>query len=481
VTTFPSANYLQDSARTETEVKAALEAWLATTKQLPGGSDITTLTIASGVVTPVTGMLQLETEGAAASDDLTNVIQTNLPPGWLLFLSTASSAHDVIIKHAAGGAGQIRTVNGADFTLLDNTMWILLRRNGTLWDEVSRSYGSQAAAHRAFYATPGFGPNTFTGRQEWAKGANIASAATLAPGIDGNYFHVTGSVTITAIATMAAGTRILLEFEASVTLTNNDTSFKLLNGSYTTKAGDVLEFVSEGLGNWRQASGPVSTSGSFLLDTVSINEDFQTVSAAISQNAINTFTYPWQFMGNNSGTVVRVTDVRGVFDALGAALGNSGIQMVTEGGSPALWFSTTLTPTIVFRAGRRGATGSGTETTTTRRIGLMDSMPSSGLPTNGIWVEFVAGNYFGRCRASGTSSAAIDLGVATADAVMDLFEIRVVTAGLVNFFCNRVFRGSITTNIPTAALGLVGYHEPNGVNATNAGFRIDCFGGAGVR
>lgn len=85
------------------------------------------------------------------------------------------------------------------------------------------------------------------------KGADIASASSLTIPADVTYAHITGTTTVTAIATRPAGTVVFLEFDAALQLTHNATSFILLaGGNVTTVAGDVLAFVSEGSGNWRQ-------------------------------------------------------------------------------------------------------------------------------------------------------------------------------------------------------------------------------------
>ena len=81
---FPAAGYPSNAGRTEGEMKTFLEDFLATTKQLAGGGAEPVVSIVSGVVTPTTGLLQIDTEGAAASDSLTNIAQTNLPDGSLI-------------------------------------------------------------------------------------------------------------------------------------------------------------------------------------------------------------------------------------------------------------------------------------------------------------------------------------------------------------------------------------------------------------
>lgn len=103
-----------------------------------------------------------------------------------------------------------------------------------------------------------------------AKGANIASAATLTLGTDGNYFQVTGTTGITGISSAPAGTEIILEFQGALLLTHNGTSLILRGATnYTTVAGDVLRFISEGGGNWRQSSivGTTGAAGGVLTGT----------------------------------------------------------------------------------------------------------------------------------------------------------------------------------------------------------------------
>jgi len=94
--------------------------------------------------------------------------------------------------------------------------------------------------------------NTFTKTQGWAKGADVASAATLTLGDDGNYFDITGTTTITAIATKGVGTVVKLHFDGALILTHNATDLVLPGGvNITTAAGDEAEFVEYATGDWR--------------------------------------------------------------------------------------------------------------------------------------------------------------------------------------------------------------------------------------
>ena len=99
------------------------------------------------------------------------------------------------------------------------------------------------------------GGAVFSARVHNAQGAAIASGATLTPGVDGNYFQVSGTTTITSIATAQAGSLLILEFQGALTLTHNGTSLILRTATNaTTAAGDIFMFVSEGSGNWREIS-----------------------------------------------------------------------------------------------------------------------------------------------------------------------------------------------------------------------------------
>lgn len=99
--------------------------------------------------------------------------------------------------------------------------------------------------------------------------ATIASAGTMAIGAaNAESLDVTGTTTITAFDSVAAGVMRELVFGGALVLTHNATSLILPGGaSITTAAGDVALMRSLGSGNWRcanyaKASGvAVSVSG----------------------------------------------------------------------------------------------------------------------------------------------------------------------------------------------------------------------------
>lgn len=87
------------------------------------------------------------------------------------------------------------------------------------------------------------------------KGADIASAAALAPGNDGNYFDVTGAITVTSINTVGVGTVRRFHFDEALTITHHSTNLVLPGGeNITTVAGDEFAFVEYAASDWRMIS-----------------------------------------------------------------------------------------------------------------------------------------------------------------------------------------------------------------------------------
>lgn len=98
-------------------------------------------------------------------------------------------------------------------------------------------------------------PITFQSRVDEAKGADIASAATVnLSTATGNLIHITGTTTITAI-TIPSGAERTLVFDGALTLTHNATTLILPTGAnITTVAGDSCQVRGDGSGNARVVS-----------------------------------------------------------------------------------------------------------------------------------------------------------------------------------------------------------------------------------
>lgn len=139
--TIPAVGHISDAARTEGETKQDLEDLIAGVRQIPGSAQLEgAKTIAGGSITPDGGLgvLALDTEAAAATDDLANIITTNHPDGAMLLLRNTNASHVIVVKDSAGGAGQIHLDRSASYTLNDTKKWLLLVRRGADWYEVLR-------------------------------------------------------------------------------------------------------------------------------------------------------------------------------------------------------------------------------------------------------------------------------------------------------------------------------------------------------
>lgn len=91
-----------------------------------------------------------------------------------------------------------------------------------------------------------------TGMIKGAKGADVASGSTLTLGTDGNYFDITGTTTITGIATVGVGTTVCLQFDGAVTLTHHATDLVLPGAvDLTTSAGTHVWLNEYATGKWR--------------------------------------------------------------------------------------------------------------------------------------------------------------------------------------------------------------------------------------
>lgn len=133
-------------------------------------------------------------------------------------------------------------------------------------------------------------------RRMQAQATVVASAATVDLGAvtTGDYFHISGTTTITAFGTVAAGIKRLLVFDGALILTHNATSLILPSGAnITTVAGDVFEFVSEGSGNWRctyNSMASIVTYMSALTSTWAISTTGNATTATVAVNEITATT-----------------------------------------------------------------------------------------------------------------------------------------------------------------------------------------------
>lgn len=96
----------------------------------------TTKAIVSGSVVATSTNLLLDTEGAAATDDLVTI--TGCEDGTIVIVHPTSSARDITLKHGTG-TDQIQLAGSVDFTLTGFGSSIVLFRKSGCWRELCRS------------------------------------------------------------------------------------------------------------------------------------------------------------------------------------------------------------------------------------------------------------------------------------------------------------------------------------------------------
>lgn len=147
----------------------------------------------------------------------------------------ADEVLDAILTSHKGATAPSYAVAGTRWVDDSATPWLVKTYDGTDWTVVMA-----------------IDPAANAIRWRWYKGADIASATALTPGGDGNYFDVTGTTTITSIATIGVGSVVRLHFDGALTLTHHATDLVLPGGAnITTAAGDEAEFVEYASGDWR--------------------------------------------------------------------------------------------------------------------------------------------------------------------------------------------------------------------------------------
>jgi hypothetical protein len=92
--------------------------------EMTGGSAIEALTLASDTVTPTVAVFSVDTEGAAAEDDLATIAQTNHPAGRLIAVRSVDAARVVTIVQG----GNILTRDAQSIVLYDPKDFVLFLR-----------------------------------------------------------------------------------------------------------------------------------------------------------------------------------------------------------------------------------------------------------------------------------------------------------------------------------------------------------------
>ena len=140
--TLPSRADLVSSLTTEAAYQSALGDFYDFVSQLWVSGAPEDLTIALGSVTPTRAAITVDTESSTATDDLTNVVATNINNKTLI-IRAKHAARKVVIKHLAGGSGQFFNNTAGDVELDNVTKVIMFSYNNTSnrWEEMYRNWG----------------------------------------------------------------------------------------------------------------------------------------------------------------------------------------------------------------------------------------------------------------------------------------------------------------------------------------------------
>ena len=134
-----------DPSWTAAQAVAEFDKWLTATKQLPGAQTPEALTIDTGSITPTRSMVIVDTEGAAASDDLSTILTSTMHDGAMVMIIAANAGRVVTVVHGVG-AGGIELLGGANRNL-STSAWLMLRRSGTRWIECVLDLRLKSAAY----------------------------------------------------------------------------------------------------------------------------------------------------------------------------------------------------------------------------------------------------------------------------------------------------------------------------------------------
>jgi hypothetical protein len=109
-------------------------------------------------------------------------------------------------------------------------------------------------------------------KQSVSLGSNIASASTITPPSTGSVFNVTGTTSITTIASTNSwdGRIVTFIFAGALTLTHSSNLALPGSANITTAANDIATFVQTASGAWRCSAYEGSAGGALLNGNVTI-------------------------------------------------------------------------------------------------------------------------------------------------------------------------------------------------------------------
>lgn len=142
MTDLPDKTDLTSGATSEAEFQGAIGALYDYIQELVTGATPEVNDIVLGEITPTSTFITVDTENDTSSDDLDNILFTNIGPK-VIFVRSLSSARSVVLKHLAGGSGQLYLHGEADVTLNNVNKLIVFSYNtvSNRWEELWRNWG----------------------------------------------------------------------------------------------------------------------------------------------------------------------------------------------------------------------------------------------------------------------------------------------------------------------------------------------------
>ena len=123
---------------------------------------------------------------------------------------------------------------------------------------------------------------------QFAKGADVASASSIALGTDGNFFDITGTTTIQTITAKQAGCIVALHFDGALTLTDDTGNLELNGSDVIIAAEDNVILGCDGT-NWHLLSKYPATPSNISVTSAPSDQTVSGVKMQLTANENQTF------------------------------------------------------------------------------------------------------------------------------------------------------------------------------------------------
>ena len=232
-------------------------------------TDAVNLTIASGIVTVTQGYNLIDTEAAAASDDLVTITPgspTNGPAideGSLLVIGPVNAARVVTVKN---GSGNIQLLAG-DYVMSSAYSRLLLMYNGSAWVEIARA-GSDGS-----WTSVSFSAGNFTGNGSMTWTLASGDQTTFAYNLRGKTMTVAWYLVTTTVGG-TPNTALQIAIPASKTANRtvltpfyySDNGTPGVGFAQVSASGTVIQLFKPDVSNWSAATNATYAYGEITFE-----------------------------------------------------------------------------------------------------------------------------------------------------------------------------------------------------------------------